>query len=144
MDQELLVPRLMAGQAFLRRQWDNEASGSGYPFVIVRLEDNRSVGSIGLRLTEIDRGRGWLGYWVAASARGHGIAATALRAITAWGLSDLQIPRLQLCVEPRNTASIRTAERAGYQREGLLRRWQQVGEERQDMFMYSILDTDPR
>jgi len=69
MDQELLVPRLMAGEAFLRRQWDNAASGGGYPFVIVRLEDNRSVGSIGLRLTEIDRGRGWLGYSVAASAR---------------------------------------------------------------------------
>ena len=75
-------------------------------------------------------------------ARGHGIAATALRAVTTWGLSELRIPRLQLSVEPSNTASIRTAERAGYQREGLLRQWQEIGGERRDMFMYSMLRAD--
>ena len=79
---------------------------------------------------------------MARSARGHGIATAALRAVTEWGLSALRIPRLQLCVEPWNAASIRTAEQAGYQREGLLRSWQQVGDERRDMFMYSELGTE--
>lgn len=27
----------------------------------------------------------------------------------------------------------------GYEREGLLRSWQEVGDERRDMFMYSLL-----
>jgi ribosomal-protein-alanine N-acetyltransferase len=131
-----------AGEAFVRRQWDHAADGGGYPFVIARREDRLPVGSIGLRLKDIDRGRAWLGYWVAPSARGHGIATAALRAVTEWGLSELRIPRLQLCVEPWNVASIRTAEQAGYQREGLLRSWLRVGDERRDMFMYSILGTD--
>jgi len=133
-----------AGAAFVRRQWDRAADGSGYPFVIVRRDDDRPVGSIRLWLKDIDSGRAWLGYWIVEHARGRGIASAALRAVTAWALSDLQIPRLQTAIEPWNTASIRTAERAGYQREGLLRQWQQIGGERRDMYLYSILDTDPR
>lgn len=131
-----------AGAAFVRRQWDRAADGDGYPFVIVRREDDRPVGAIGLWLKDIDNGRAWIGYWVVEHARGNGIAATALRAVTTWGLSELQIPRLQLSVEPWNTASIRTAERAGYQREGLLRQWQEIDGERRDMLMYSMLGSD--
>jgi len=131
-----------AGAAFVGRQWERAADCSGYPFVIVRRDDDRPVGAIGLWLKDIDNGRAWIGYWVIEHARRHGIAATALHAITTWGLSELQIPRLQLCVEPWNTASIRTAERAGYQREGLLRQWQEIGGERRDMFMYSMLRAD--
>ncbi|MET7619154.1 GNAT family protein [Streptomyces sp. NPDC005408] len=50
--------------------------------------------------------------------------------------------RLQLCVEPWNAASAQTAESVGFQREGLLRSWQLVGEERRDMVLYSMLGTD--
>ena len=47
------------------------------------------------------------------------------------------IVRAQLYVEPWNTASSRTAERAGYERERLLRSWRRVGEEWRDMYSYS-------
>ncbi|WP_373861389.1 GNAT family N-acetyltransferase [Nocardia grenadensis] len=76
------------------------------------------------------------------SARGHGVAAHALTAMATWALEELHIPRLQLYVEPWNRASIRTAERAGFVREGLLRSWQKVGERRRDMFMYARLATE--
>ena len=129
-----------AGEAFVRRQWERASTGSGYPFVIVRVADGRPVGMVGLWLRDLDEGRASLGYWVVGSARGQGAAAEALRAVAAWALRDLQIPRLQLYVEPWNVASQRTAQRVGFQREGLLRSWQQVGEERRDMIMYSMLD----
>jgi hypothetical protein len=41
-------------------------------------------------------------------------------------------------------ASVRTAERVGFRREGLLRGWQQVGDERRDMLMYSTVNIDLR
>lgn len=44
-----------------------------------------------------------------------------------WGLALPGVHRLELYVEPWNEGSWRTAERAGYTREGLLRSWQQVG-----------------
>ncbi|MCX5388626.1 GNAT family N-acetyltransferase [Streptomyces sp. NBC_00094] len=122
-------------------QWDRATSGAGYPFVIVDAE-GRPVGNVGLWLRDSAQGRAALGYWVVRSARGQGAAATALRAVAGWALRELRIPRLELYVEPWNTASVRTAERAGFQREGLLRSWQQVGPERRDMFMYSLLDGD--
>jgi ribosomal-protein-alanine N-acetyltransferase len=52
------------------------------------------------------------------------------------------IPRRGLYVEPWNTPSIRTAERAGFRREGLLRSWETVGGERRGMLMFSLLETD--
>ncbi|MFE9096501.1 GNAT family N-acetyltransferase [Streptomyces sp. NPDC007264] len=131
-----------AGEAFIRRQWERASSGSGYPFVIVRITDGRPLGMVGLWLRDRSEGRASLGYWLAGSARGQGIAAEALRAVVRWALDDLRIPRLQLYVEPWNATSQRTAERVGFQREGLLRSWQQVGEERRDMFMYSVLGVD--
>jgi ribosomal-protein-alanine N-acetyltransferase len=131
-----------AGEAFVRRQWKRASTGGGYPFVIVRVQDTRPVGAIGLWTRELAEGRAWLGYWLAESARGQGTAAAVLQAITVWGLSDLQIPRLQLCIEPWNAASMRTAERVGFQREGLLRSWQRVGDERRPMVLYSMLRSD--
>ncbi|MGH8828522.1 MAG: GNAT family N-acetyltransferase, partial [Jiangellaceae bacterium] len=114
-----------AGEAFVRRQWERASAGSGYPFVIVRIEDGRPLGSLGLWLRDRSDGRATLGYWLVRSARGHGVAVEALRAVSRWALGDLQIPRLQLYVEPWNAASARTAERVGFRREGLLRSWQQ-------------------
>jgi ribosomal-protein-alanine N-acetyltransferase len=76
---------------------------------------------------------------VAASARGRGAAGHAVAAIARWAFTGLRIPRLELYVEPWNQASIRTAERAGFRREGLLRSWQEVGGQRRGMYMYSLL-----
>ena len=95
-----------------------------------------------LMLRNIDEGRASIGYFVVKSARGRGAATHALRALAAWGLGTLGIPRLELYIEPWNAASIVTAERCGFRREGLLRAWQRVGTERRDMFMYSRLPGD--
>ncbi|MFD8582815.1 GNAT family N-acetyltransferase [Streptomyces californicus] len=131
-----------AAEAFVRRQWERAATGAGYPFAIVRSRDRRPVGAIGLWLRELPAGRASLGYWLVPSARGQGIASAALRTVTGWALHDLGIPRLQLCVEPWNTASARIAEKSGFRREGLLRGWQQVGDQRRDMVVYGLLNTD--
>jgi ribosomal-protein-alanine N-acetyltransferase len=79
-----------AGEAFVRRQWNRASTGGGYPFVIVR--DDQPIGAIGLWPKDAGQGRASLGYWVVTAARGKGAAASALRAITTWGLSELRIP----------------------------------------------------
>jgi RimJ/RimL family protein N-acetyltransferase len=80
---------------------------------------------------------------VIRSARGRRAAVRSLQALALWAFRDLRIPRLQLYVEPWNTASIVTAERAGFAREGLMRSWQEVGGSRRDMYMYARLPGDP-
>ncbi|MFD4591367.1 GNAT family N-acetyltransferase [Streptomyces rubiginosohelvolus] len=131
-----------AAEAFVRRQWERAATGAGYPFAIVRSRDRRPVGAIGLWLRELPEGRASLGYWLTDLARGQGVARAALRTVTGWALRDLGVPRLQLYIEPWNTASARIAEDIGFRREGLLRGWQQVGDERRDMAVYALLNSD--
>ena len=130
------------GRRFIERQWDRARRGSGYSFAITDAATGRAAGQIGLWLDNIGEGRASIGYWVVASGRGRGAAGHALQTLTFWALGVLGIPRLELYVEPWNEASIRTAERAGFQRECLLRSWQEVGGERKDMLMYSLLRSD--
>jgi [ribosomal protein S5]-alanine N-acetyltransferase len=131
------------GRDFIERQWSRAGQGTGYSFAIADAVTERAVGHVGLWLEDVTRGRASVGYWVAESGRGRRAAGFAVRSVVQWAHQELQIPRLELYVEPWNIASIRTAERAGFQREGLLRSWQKVGGERKDMFMYARLSTDP-
>jgi len=129
------------GRQFIERQWSRARQGTGYSFAIADAPSDRAVGQAGLWLQAIGQGRAAVGCWVTASARGRGAAAHAVAAIARRALCELGLPRLELYVEPWNQASIRTAQKAGFRREGLLRSWQAVGGERKDMIMYSLLPT---
>jgi ribosomal-protein-alanine N-acetyltransferase len=128
--------------AFIERQHERLVSGAGYSFAIAEAAGDRAAGQIGLWLHDYRHGRAGIGYWLAPQHRGRGYASAALRALTRWAWTLPGIARLELYVEPWNESSWRTAERAGFQREGLLRSWQPVGDERRDMYMYSLLATD--
>jgi RimJ/RimL family protein N-acetyltransferase len=131
------------GRRFIERQWSRAEQGIGYSFAIADAGTDRAVGQIGLWMKDAGEGRASVGYWVIRSARGRGAAARALQTLVTWAHRDLQVPRLELQVEPWNSASVKTAEKAGFQREGLLRGWQEVGGTRKDMYMYARLDADP-
>ncbi len=119
-----------------RSRW---GTGKGFSFAIADAATGQGVGQIGFWLDELRYGRASAGYGVAPSARGRGLAADALVAVTAfaWTIPDLH--RMQLFIEPWNAASVRTAERAGYEREGLLRGYMEIGGRRCDMLVFSAL-----
>lgn len=128
--------------AYIARQHDRLPTGTGYSFAIAQASTDEPIGHIGLWLADIRHGRASTGYWMAAPYRGRGFMADALQVLTAWALSLEDIRRLELYVEPWNEGSWRSAESCGFQREGLLRSWEEVGGQRKDMFMYSRLPTD--
>ncbi|GAB3259318.1 GNAT family N-acetyltransferase [Arthrobacter pigmenti] len=66
-------------------------------------------------------------------------ASDALRALTAFAWTIPVLHRVELYIEPWNTASIRTAERAGYEHEGLLRSHQEIAGKRSDMLLYAMV-----
>jgi len=138
------TPDAELARAFIDRQQARLNDGAGYSFAIVDLVSGAAVGQIGLWLAGMRDGRASIGYWVVATHRRRGLAGHALRTLSRWAVALPGIHRLELYVEPWNVASRRVAERAGYEREGLLRSWQQVGDERRDMFMYSLLPPSHR
>jgi RimJ/RimL family protein N-acetyltransferase len=93
----------------------------------------------------IDRGEGEaeLGYMVAPTARGRGMATAMLRALTEWAFAETGVERIRLVVDVENPASLRVAERAGYVREGVMRSVHFKNGRRIDAVLLSRLRTDP-
>ena len=124
--------------AFIERQYERLHTRSGYSFAIAD-ENDDGVGQIGLWLQNEHQGRASIGYWIRPSARKRGYAADAISALAGWARTLPQLHRLEIYVEPWNEGSWRAAERAGFERECLMRSWQPVGGVHRDMFMYSRL-----
>ena len=130
-------------RAWIERQRGRHGEGVGYSFAMVDATTGDAVGHCGLWLAELGEGRATAGYVVAPSARGHGRAADALTALTAFGATVPGLHRIALYIEPWNAPSIRTAERAGYEREGLLRSYHRIGGQRRDMLLYATVLHSP-
>lgn len=125
--------------AWIRRQHGRYDEGSGFSFAVADASDDAAVGQCGLWLRELGEGRATAGYSIAPSARGRGFAADALAALTAFAWTVPGLFRVALYIEPWNEGSVRTAERAGYAREGLLRSHQEIGGVRRDMLLYAAI-----
>jgi RimJ/RimL family protein N-acetyltransferase len=82
-----------------------------------------------------------LGYVVAPSARGRGVATEALRRLTEWALAEGML-RIELLISVENPASQKVAERCGYVREGVLRNAYVKPGRREDTEVWSRLATD--
>jgi RimJ/RimL family protein N-acetyltransferase len=57
-----------------------------------------------------------VGYWLLPSARGRGVATSAVRLISRWAIEELGTVHLQLHTAPDNDRSQRLAERSGFRR----------------------------
>lgn len=125
--------------AWVQRQLGRHEEGTGFSFTIAEAATDAAVGQCGLWLSELGEGRASAGYSIAPSARGRGFAADALTALTAFGWTVPGLYRIALFIEPWNAGSIRTAERAAYTREGLLRSHQAIAGIRRDMLLYAAI-----
>ena len=131
-------------RAWLAQASHGIAAGTDLPTLICAAGDQRPLGSVGLHRIHPELGRAEAGYWVAAPERGRGLAARGLALLCAFAFDELALARVEMAVEPRNAASRRVAQRAGFTSEGLLRSYMPVGGARRDMLMYSLLRDDPR
>ncbi|MFE4408844.1 GNAT family N-acetyltransferase [Streptomyces sp. NPDC093064] len=83
-------------------------------FVLVRQEDGRAVGGMGFHGVPDEEGRAEVGYDLAVSARGHGYATEALRALSGWALARDDVRLLVATVDRANLPSQRVVTRAGF------------------------------
>src|SRR5919206_3136879 len=85
--------------------------------------DGAAVGGIGLSLAEdIHRRTAEIGYWLGEEYWGRGIASAAVRAITDYAFTHLDLVRIWAGVFAWNPGSMRVLEKAGYTREATLRK----------------------
>lgn len=125
--------------AFVKRCIQCWQDGSAFPWVITRKEDNLLIGMIE---TRIDLFKADLGYGLAKPYWNKGYTTEAVKAVIRWALSQESIYRVWAVCDVDNTASARVLEKAGMQREGILRRsilHPNVSSEPRDCYCYSIV-----
>ena len=106
---------------------------------IARVADDVVIGTCTLASIQPRHRRAELGFALARSQWGQGLAHEALSALLSFAFDELALHRLEADVDPRNTRSIAALERLGFRREGHLReRWHVAGEIADGLF-YGLL-----
>lgn len=128
-------------RVFIERTAENFAAGRAIAMAIANGRDRRAIGSITLHTH--DTWHWSIGYWMTPGARGRGIASAAAWTFARWAFSvNPALARLSLHTLPDNLASQHVAERAGFTREGVLRRWDNLGGTPLDVVMFSLIRDD--
>ncbi len=127
---------------FLARAAEWWEAGTKAVFVIQKCPGGDQLGLVELRPEPNDLALGVIGYWLSPEARGRGAATIAVQLVLRWAFHELGIQRVELTTDPENVASQRVAGRAGFTREGLLRRSIPTSRGRRDSVMFSLLPED--
>jgi RimJ/RimL family protein N-acetyltransferase len=105
---------------------------------ISRNADRRVLGTVTL-FPSGRQPRAEIGYILGSEYWGKGYMQEALRALVRFAFDELKLRRIEADVDPRNAASVRSLDRLGFKREGLLReRWNVAGEI-QDTAFFGLL-----
>ena len=114
------------------------AAAASRTFVLVGCDDGALRGAFGLRWPAPHRFD--FGYVLARPWWGQGLMTEAMTAVAEWALTQPGIWRIGAHCDVENPASARVMEKAGLQREGLLRRWMVLpafGDEPRDCLSYA-------
>jgi RimJ/RimL family protein N-acetyltransferase len=91
------------------------ALGQAVHLVVVDAGNGEGLGSVALfHLDDDDPAPPEIGYWIAAWARGGGVATTACATLAAWGREALGLPEIVARIAVTNTASRAVARAAGF------------------------------
>ena len=130
----------LAGATALRHEIEDRfAERSLLQWGLARRIDDRVIGTLTLFGFSPAHRRCEVGYALARAHWGHGYVGEALDAALRFAFRTLDLHRLEADVDPRNPASMRALERAGFTREGLLRERYHVHGEIQDAVYYGLL-----
>lgn len=90
---------------------------TGVPFVVTY--DGEVVGQLSISgIVEGSLSSAQIGYWVAEGFAGRGIIPTAVALAVDYCMHELKLHRVEICIRPENTASLRVVEKLGFRYEG--------------------------
>jgi RimJ/RimL family protein N-acetyltransferase len=126
------------------REWINFAHRSArkdqsYAFGIEHLQRREIVGGISLKQIDCQDEATEIGYWLARSFWGQGMASEAVGLILQFCFEILNLHRVYAVAHSTNIGSTRVLEKNGFVREGIFREAGKIGGRRQDMYSYGLL-----
>lgn len=92
-----------------------------FQFALEEKSSGQFVGDCGLRILESDSRLAQIGYTIVRRHWNRGLATETVRALTSYAFNGFPIHRVTASVDPRNAASCRVLEKAGYRKEAHFR-----------------------
>jgi RimJ/RimL family protein N-acetyltransferase len=121
-------------------------AGEGFGYGIFSADESEQLGGTAL-MPRIGPGGLEIGYWVRQSAARRGIATESSAALTRVGFEVCGADRIEIRVEPSNTASLGVPRKLGFTEEATLRRRLpgRAGEPLRDVTIWTLFreDFDP-
>lgn len=108
-----------------------------YPFGV--FVDRQFAGEV--NLNNVTRGAlqsATVGYWIDRARAGHGYIAESVAVLIQFAFERLHLHRLEICIVPRNTNSIRVVEKLGLRNEGIAERFLEIAGTWEDHVRYAI------
>lgn len=133
------MTELAEAEARVERAMGLFLSRDGLIWCITRSGEDRLLGHASLFNFSEQSGRADIGYGLNRDHWGQGLMHEALTAIVDYAFGPLGLRRLEADVDPANAASLRSLERLGFTREGLLRERWQVGDTISDTVFFGLL-----
>lgn len=124
-----------------RRLLQQYRDGSTYPFVMEY--DGVAVGQ--LNVWGVSRGSlqsATIGYWISEQFAGRDITPTAVALATDLSFRKFGLHRMEICMRPENTASMRVAQKLGFRYEGLRQRYIHIDGDWRDHLCFALTSED--
>lgn len=117
---------------------ESEQDRSLCTYLIERSAPDVVIGALNLRnITRGDLMSCVIGYGLAPEAVGRGLMTEAIGCIASIAFDELGLHRLEVNIVPRNARSIAVAERCGFRREGLSKRYLKIAGRWEDHVRYA-------
>jgi len=124
----------------LKRYSHDVAQGSSLPLLIFDASSGALVG--GITLASIRYGvaqSASIGYWMGEPYAGRGLMSAAMKLVISHAFDRLRLHRLEAACIPGNNRSVRVLEKAGFEREGLLKSYLKINGAWQDHYLYALI-----
>lgn len=125
----------------VRRLLQQYREGNGYPFVMEY--DGEIAGQ--LNVWGVSRGSlcsATIGYWVSQRFAGKGVTPASVAMVTDLCFRDFGLHRVEICLRPENTRSLRVVQKLGFRYEGLRRRFIHIDGDWRDHLCFALTTED--
>jgi len=121
----------------IRSLLSHARSGHGVPFVIeYEGEFAGQLNVSGMSYGSLSSAS--IGYWVAERFAGKDVTPTAVALATDYCFFTLGLHRMEICIRPENSPSLRVVEKLGFRYEGLRRRFIHINGDWRDHFCFAL------
>ncbi|MED1740143.1 GNAT family protein [Bacillus swezeyi] len=125
----------------LQRFYENMQNDEDYYCGIFHQADDALIGTI--NLFQILRGSlqsAFIGYFLDEKHNGKGYTTEAAKLMVEYAFEDLKLHRVEAGVMPRNIASIRVLEKAGFHKEGIARKNVKINGKWEDHQLLAVIN----